>query len=81
MPTTEPRALHEIAREVRRDWGEKVYFGARPYLDAMASLEHITDYYGRDKAADIVLYFLANATRWRGETARRIKAELKEMLK
>jgi len=29
----------------------------------------------------IVRYFLSNATTWRGETARRIKAELKQMLK
>jgi hypothetical protein len=28
-----------------------------------------------------VRYFLANATSWKGETARAIKAELKAMLK
>jgi len=28
-----------------------------------------------------VRYFLSNATTWRGDTARRIKAELKEMLR
>jgi hypothetical protein len=36
--------------------------------------------YGADDARGIVMYFLANAGTWRGENARRIKAELKGML-
>ena len=73
------RTLSEIAREIRRDW-KKVYFGAVPYLDAMGCLNSVNDNYGFDTAKSIVIYFLSNATTWRGETARRIKAELKEML-
>ena len=77
------RSLREIAREIRRDWtaqGKGVYFGAMPYLDAMQTLDSLDDTYGLDSAESIVLYFLANANTWRGETARRIKAELKAML-
>jgi hypothetical protein len=69
------RPLSEIAIEIRADW-KKVYFGAVPYLDAMSQLSSINDVYGVDSADSIVQYFLANAATWRGETARRVKAEL-----
>lgn len=78
---TATRPLYEIAREIRKDWGSKVYFGAKPYLDAMASLDSVNDNYGWDSGKSIVLYFLGNASTWRGETAKRIKAELKAMTK
>jgi hypothetical protein len=78
---TATRPLHEIAREIRKDWGSKVYFGAKPYLDAMATLDSISDNYCLDSGKMIVLYFLSNASTWRGETAKRIKAELKAMTK
>jgi hypothetical protein len=74
------RELSAIAREVRSDW-KKVYFGAVPYLDAMATLSSIEDGYGYDSAKSIVIYFLANASTWRGDVAKRVKAELKEMCK
>lgn len=77
---TETRSLAAIAREISRDW-KNVWFGAVPYLDAMRSLGGIDDNYGADPARQIVAYFLSNATTWRGETARRVKAELKAMLK
>ena len=73
------RKLSEIAREIRADW-KKVNFGAVPYLAAMASLETIDDAYGCEDAKSVVNYFLANAGTWRGETAKRVKAELKELL-
>jgi hypothetical protein len=72
------KPLHEYAREIRADW-KSVYFGAKPYLDAMSDLDDISDIFGYDNARTIVLYFLANATTWRGEEARRIKAELKKL--
>lgn len=78
--TEQARSLATIAREIRRDW-KNVYFGAVPYLDAMGSLDLITDEYGQDDAKSIVIYFLGNSSAWRGETARRIKAELKAMTK
>lgn len=78
--TTNARPLYEIAREIKKDW-KNIYFGARPFLDAMATLDSINDMYMFDTAKSIVLYFLANASTWRGETAKRIKAELKAMAK
>lgn len=73
------RPLYEIAREVRANWAN-VNFGAKPYLDAMASLNSINDNYYLDSAESVVRYFLSNASSWRGEVARRVKAELKGML-
>ena len=74
------RAIKDIAKEIRSDW-KKPYFGAVPYLEAMETLNSIEDNYYLGSAESIVLYFLANANTWRGETARRIKAELKSMCK
>jgi len=76
---TTPRPLYEIAAEILATW-KNVYFGAVPYLEAMFSLDKITDNYFMDDGDDIVRYFLSNAASWRGTDARRIKAELKAML-
>ena len=70
------RPIYEIAKEIKQDW-KNVYFGAVPYLEAMFSLSNIADNYGLDSGKSVILYFLANAGTWRGETARRIKKELK----
>lgn len=74
------RPLYEIAREIRRDW-VKVNYAAKPYLEAMSCLDSLRDNYYNDSARSVVLYFLANASTWRGETAKRIKTELKAMTK
>lgn len=74
------RPINEIAREIQREW-KNPYFGAVPYLDAMHSLDSIRDQYYCDSAKSVVLYFLSNATTWRGDAARRIKAELKGLCK
>ena len=74
------RTLSAIANEIRKDWA-KPYFGAVPYLQAMSTLDNINQPYGYDSGESIVRYFLSNATSWRGDNARRIKAELKEMLR
>lgn len=74
------RPIYEIAMEIEHDW-KKPYFGAVPYLEAMFSLSKITDMYGLDTAKSVVLYFLSNASSWRGETAKRIKTELKALAK
>lgn len=81
MPKTDNvRPLYEIARDIRRNW-KNVWFGAKPYLQAMGTLTSISDNYGLDSGKSIVLYFLSNAATWRGPEARRIKAELKALLK
>jgi hypothetical protein len=76
---TNYRAIYTIANEIRRDW-VKPNFGAVPYLEAMSCLDGMKDNYGCDPAESIVAYFLANAGTWKGETAKRIKLELKAML-
>ena len=73
------RSLSRIAWDIWNDWGEKVNYAARPYLEAMEDLDCVEDSYYLDSGKSIVLYFLANATTWRGETAKRIKAELKQI--
>lgn len=73
------RTLSEIANEIRADW-KNPYFGAVPYLRAMASLGTVKDDYGADSGREMVMYFLANANAWRGPVARRVKAELKGMM-
>lgn len=80
MATTTVRSLSVIAAEIKRDWGSKVNFAAAPYLDAMNVLDGINDMYFQDSAKEIVLRFLGNAGAWRGETAKRVKAELRGML-
>ena len=80
------RLIYEIAREIEKDWGKApsgVWFGARPYLDAMHTMNEMEDGYlfpGWDAAASVLDGFRANAQTWRGETARRVKKELKEMV-
>ena len=73
------RPLSEIAQEIRRDWGAKVNYAAKPYLDAMSTLNSVNDKYGWDSGKSIVAYFLCNAGTWRGDVAKRIKAELKAL--
>ena len=74
------RQLWEIARDVKAHW-PKVNYAAVPYLDAMGQLADIKDNYYQDPGHMVVRYFLANATMWRGEDAKRVKAELNAMLK
>ena len=84
------RTFSDIAAEVLNLW--KAKYGnnlpwslkcARPYLQAMIECD-TTDknaaYYA-ETVESVVIYFLANITNWRGNDAKRIKAELKEMLK
>jgi len=79
-PYASTRSLSAIANDIANDW-KSVYFGARPYLTAMFSLQNMGDMYGAESAKSIVLYFLSNATGWRGPQARAIKIELNKMLK
>lgn len=74
------RPIYQIAAEIRKDW-KNVNYGAVPYLDAMNSLERITDNYMADSGKSVVLYFLSNAGTWRGEVAKRIKKELNALCK
>jgi hypothetical protein len=46
----------------------------------MDDLYSIEDKYIFDSAKSVIRYFLANATSWKGEVAREIKQELKDMV-
>ena len=65
------RPLYEIARNIQDEWKPKVHYSAKPYLDAMTTLNKITDSYFLDGGSYIVRYFLNNASTWRGETAKK----------
>lgn len=74
------RPIYEIAKQISSDW-KNVFYGAKPYLNAMFSLNTVNDMYGADNAKDIIRYFLSNASTWRGETAKQVKKELNSMVK
>lgn len=75
------RSLREIALDIERDCnGKQWYVYAEAYVTPMKSLDNLTDTYGADSAESIVLYALSNLTYWRGDTARKCKAELKQHL-
>lgn len=80
MKSIFPKPLYLYAREIEADW-KSISVHAKPYVDAMHLLNSINDTYGYDDARDIVLRFLGNASGWRGEKAKAVKQELKEMLK
>lgn len=71
-------SLKELAAIIRADW-TNVNYTAAPYLDAMETLDGINDKYYQDSGKSVVLYFLANAGSWRGETAKTVKVLLKKM--
>lgn len=82
------RKLSEIAKEIIFEVEKQTNktFGlamphARPYINAMLELEKVTDKYYADDGESIVIYALSNLSTWRGESARRLKAELKQALK
>ena len=81
METKKKRTFQQIARDIKSTW-LNVYFGAVPYLDAMLKLDTSdpNESYLYDSAGDIARYFLANAQTFRGEDARRLKAELKSLI-
>jgi hypothetical protein len=77
--TNKNRPIHLIALDICKTW-EKVNYAARPYLDAMLELNCINDKYFEDSAKSIILYFLSNASSFRGERAKALKIELKALV-
>lgn len=83
VPAPLPKPLYEYAAEIKQDYrkqGKPVYFAAVPYVDAMRSLSGMNSSLGWDTAEEIVIRLLGNLGTWRGETAKRVKAELKAAL-
>lgn len=74
------RPISSIAYDIQKAWGVKVNFAAKPYLSAMQGLNAVSDHYGFDSGRSIVLYFLGNASTFRGEVAKALKSELKQHL-
>lgn len=78
------RKIYEIANDIEKEWNATskngVYFGAVPYLQAMKSLSTIEDKYVLDSAETIILYFLSNASTFKGTKAKSLKEELKQIL-
>ena len=75
------RTFRQIAKDIKSTW-LNVYFGAVPYLEAMLELDTTdpnTMYYN-DSAENIALYFLANASTFRGNDAKKLKEELKKLI-
>ena len=76
----EARAVSDIAQDIRRDW-KNVNYAAKPYLDAMMGMNSVNDDVGADSGRSVVLYFLSNASSWRGPKAKELRAELKALLR
>lgn len=74
------RPINIIASEIQKDW-KNVNYAAKPYLNAMTLLKSIDDNYCLDSGRSIVIYFLSNASTWKGDVAKKIKNELKELIK
>lgn len=70
----------QLVAAIRRDW-TKPNYAAAPYLSAMSAMSSEHDRYGLDSGKSVILYFLSNASSWRGDVARKIKAELKRRIK
>jgi len=79
-PDLSKLSISQIARLIDKDW-KKVNYAARPYLCAMYSIESPSDSYGYDDGKSVILYFLSNASSYRGEIAREIKKELNKRIK
>ena len=73
------QSISTIAREISREW-KNINYAAKPYLQAMRSLDSVNDSYGYDSAKSIVSYFLSNASGYRGEAAKAHKAALKAIV-
>jgi hypothetical protein len=72
--------VSEIAHAIEKDWNN-VSIYAQDYLNAMKEIKSIDDSYYADSAKSVVMYFLANASSYRGESARAYKELLKRMVK
>jgi hypothetical protein len=74
----EGKSLNELAYIIIEDW-RPVNYAAKPYLEAMTSLDSIQDNFGADTGYSVVAYFLSNANTWKGDVARTIKEKIKSL--
>lgn len=74
------RTIQEIAFEITSNWEVINNKGACEALRHMREMRYITSPYGADtQGHSIIGTFLVNSVGWRGEVARRIKKELRDM--
>jgi len=74
------RTLREIALEIASDWKGIKHAGARDALECMKEMEKITERFGTDpNGYSVISSFLSCSAGWRGEVARRVKRELREI--
>lgn len=74
------RSISTIAREIQTEWSKTksgVHYTAKPYLDALKHLDTIKDSFYEDDAKGVIIYFLSNASSYRGPVAKAHKAELR----
>ena len=80
LPTARQlRLVSDVAADIRKAW-PKVNYAAKAYLEAMETMSTMDKPYYEDSAQSVILYFLSNASTFRGEDAKRLKAELKELV-
>ena len=72
--------VSEVAHAIAKDW-QNISPYAKDYLEAMKDIQDINGSYYADSAKSVVMYFLANASSYRGDNARAYKALLKDMVK
>lgn len=77
---TKHKPIWQYAKIIAETW-KNPYYAAVPYIRAMREIDQIGDMYYHDSAKSVVLYFLSNATGWKGDTARAVKKELREICK
>jgi hypothetical protein len=68
----------DVVRTIRADW-RNPYFGAVPYLEALEGLASWDARFGVESARSLAPYLLNNLKTWRGDVARSVKAQLKEV--
>ena len=73
------RMIYEIAKDIKKDW-VKINPYALVYLKPMLELCTVDDRYGFDDARSVCLYFLSNASGYRGGRSKELKSELKSLL-
>jgi hypothetical protein len=82
------KTISEIAYFVSRDWSKRsplheVYLSALRGVHCVNIRDNQNNHYmyGSDSAQSVVLYFLCNASAYRGDNAKMVKAELKRRLR
>ena len=76
---TAPRTISSIMADVKKAWA-KPNFAAVPYIAALSTLRTVNDVYIHEDARSLILYFLSNASSFRGPQAKALKAELRALL-